>query len=294
MFEICVDPEKLSGLSWLSCYITTPKHLNLFYSVGTVLLLLLLTAPTALLFGFIGAVMARSKILVIKVIGNSYISIVRGVPDIAFFLFFVIALDQLFEWVRHKFLCPEWNEPIRQGNDFVVCTIAKLPLNSSPQWIHEIYGFLLAVFTFAIVFGAFAANVLYGAMRAVPKTQIETAVSFGMTDRQVFHRILIPQMWIFALPGLGNLWMILIKATPLLFLLGVEDIVYWARELGGTKTAKFTSYPHGDWRVWYFLGLLVFYLAFTRISEAVIDTLMKSLSHGTATLGGDLQGQVGR
>ena len=238
--------------------------------------------------------MARSKILVIKVIGNSYISIVRGVPDIAFFLFFVIALDQLFEWVRHKFLCPEWSEPIRQGNDFVVCTIAKLPLNSSPQWIHEIYGFLLAVFTFAIVFGAFAANVLYGAMRAVPKTQIETAVSFGMTERQVFHRILIPQMWIFALPGLGNLWMILIKATPLLFLLGVEDIVYWARELGGTKTAKFTSYPHGDWRVWYFLGLLVFYLAFTRASELIIDNLMKILSRGTATLGGDLQRQVGR
>ncbi len=294
MFEFCVDPEKLSGLSWLSCYITTPKHLNLFYSVGTVLLLLLLTAPTALLFGFIGAVMARSKFLLLKVIGNTYISIVRGVPDIAFFLFFVIAIDQFLEWTRHKIFCPEWNEPIRQGNDFVVCTIAKLPLNSSPQWMHEIYGFLLAVFTFAIVFGAFAANVLYGAMRAVPKTQIETAVSFGMTDQQVFRRILVPQMWIFALPGLGNLWMILIKATPLLFLLGVEDIVYWARELGGTKTAKFTSYPHGDWRVWYFLGLLVFYLAFTRASELIIDNLMKILSRGTATLGGDLQRQVGR
>ena len=268
--------------------------MNLFYSVGTVLLLLILTAPTALLFGFGGAVMARSKILLIRLIGNGYISIVRGVPDIAFFLFFVIAIDQFLEWTRHKIFCPEWSEPIRQGNDFVVCTIAKLPLNSSAQWIHEIYGFLLAVFTFAIVFGAFAANVLYGAMRAVPKTQTETAVSFGMTDRQVFRRILVPQMWIFALPGLGNLWMILIKATPLLFLLGVEDIVYWARELGGTKTSKFTSYPHGDWRVWYFLGLLVFYLIFTRISEAIIDTLMKTLSHGTATLGGDLQRQVGR
>jgi polar amino acid transport system permease protein len=88
--------------------------------------------------------------------------------------------------------------------------------------------------------------------------------------------------------------MILIKATPLLFLLGVEDIVYWARELGGTKTAKFTSYPHGDWRVWYFLGLLIFYLAFTRISEALIDALTRILSRGTATLGSDLQRQVGR
>ena len=133
MFEICVDPEKLSGLSWLTCYITTPKHLNLFYSVGTVLLLLLLTAPTALLFGFGGAVMARSKILLIKIVGNAYISIVRGVPDIAFFLFFVIALDQLFEWTRHKVLCPEWNDPIRQGNDFVVCTICLLYTSPSPR-----------------------------------------------------------------------------------------------------------------------------------------------------------------
>ena len=294
MFEFCTNPEQLSGLAWLSCYMTTPKHMNLFYSVGTVLLLLTLTAPTALLFGFGGAVMARSKNFVVNVIGNAYISIVRGVPDIAFFLFFVIALDQFFEWIRHKMLCPEWNEPIRQGNDFIVCKIAKLPLNSSPQWIHEVYGFFLAVFTFAIVFGAFAANVLYGAMRAVPRSQIETAVSFGMTDGQVFRRILVPQMWIYALPGLGNLWMILIKATPLLFLLGIEDVVYWARELGGTKTAKFTSYPHGDWRVWYFLGLLIFYLIFTRISEVTIYSLTKRLSRGAATLGSNLQGQVGR
>ena len=131
-------------------------------------------------------------------------------------------------------------------------------------------------------------------MRAVPRSQLETAVSFGMTDGQVFRRILVPQMWIYALPGLGNLWMILIKATPLLFLLGIEDVVYWARELGGTKTAKFTSYPHGDWRVWYFFGLLVFYLIFTRISEVTIDGLTKRLSRGAATLGSNLQGQVGR
>jgi ABC-type arginine/histidine transport system permease subunit len=66
--------------------------------------------------------------------------------------------------------------------------------------------------------------------------------------------------------ALSNLWMILIKATPLLFLLGVQDIVYYARELGGSKTQAY-EYPHGDWRLWYFLGLLVFYLVFTRVSE---------------------------
>ena len=144
----------------------------------------------------------------------------RGVPDIVFFLFFVIALDQAFEWMRHKVLCPDWTEPVRQGNDFVVCAAAKLPLSSSPQWVHEAYGFLLAVLTFAIVFGAFAANVLFGAMRAVPKAQLETAQAYGMTERQSFWRILVPQMWLYALPGLSNLWQILVKATPLLFLLG--------------------------------------------------------------------------
>ena len=108
----------------------------------------------------------------------------------------------------------------------MVCDSAKMPLNSSPQWIHEVYGFSLAVLTFAIVFGAFAGNVLFGAMNSVPRGQIETAEAYGMTHRQAFWRILVPQMWIYALPGLSNLWMVLIKATPLLFLLGVEDIVY--------------------------------------------------------------------
>ena len=83
--------------------------------------------------------------------------------------------------------------------------------------------------------------------------------------------------------------MVLIKSTPLLFLLGVEDIVYWARELGGTKTARFTDYPHGDWRMWYFLALLVFYLAFTRVSEVVLDRVMSRLTLGQATTGGEAQ-----
>ena len=128
---------------------------------------------------------------------------------------------------------------MRQGNDFVVCDRGQAaPWASAPQWVHETYGFFLAVLTFAIVYGAFTAQVLYGAMRAVPHAQMETAEAYGMTHSQAFWRILVPQMWVYALPGLGNLWMILIKATPLLFLLGIEDIVYWARELGGTKAAQ--------------------------------------------------------
>ena len=195
----------------------------------------------------------------------------------------------MFEYTRHRILCPDWDQPVRQGNDFIVCQAAKLPLGSSPEWMHETYAFGLAVITFAIVFGAFAANVLFGAMRAVPRAQLETGEAYGMTQRQTFWRILVPQMWVFALPGLSNLWMVLIKATPLLFLLGIEDIVYWARELGGTKTSKFTSYPHGDWRMWYFLALLIFYLLMTKVSETLLGRLMARLTRGQATAGGEAQ-----
>ena len=289
MFSFCTEPDTLQNMRWMMCYLTTGKHMSLYWSVLTVLLLLGITAPVAMIFGFGGATAARSGFAPLRWFGKSYISVVRGVPDIAFFLFFVIALDQGIEYLRHKALCPDWAEPIRQGNDFVVCQAAKMPLGNAPQWVHETYGFMLAVLTFAIVFGAFAANVLFGAMRAVPHAQLETAEAYGMTPRQTFWRVLVPQMWVYALPGLSNLWMVLIKATPLLFLLGVEDIVYWARELGGTKTPRFTDYPHGDWRMWYFLALLVFYLCFTRVSEIVLAKVMKRLTHGQATAGGEAQ-----
>ncbi|MEL7027076.1 MAG: ABC transporter permease subunit, partial [Pseudomonadota bacterium] len=192
MFSFCQDPSILGDAQWMACYLTNGKHMTAYLSFGTVLLLLVITAPTALVFGFAGATAARSRVLPVRWLGVGYTSVVRGVPDIVFFLFFVIALDQGFEWLRHQAFCPDWTEPIRQGADFVVCAEAKFPLSSAPQWVHEGYGFALAVLTFAIVFGAFASNVLIGAMASVPPAQTETAESYGMTPRQAFWRILIP------------------------------------------------------------------------------------------------------
>ncbi|WP_299719549.1 ABC transporter permease [uncultured Tateyamaria sp.] len=289
MFSYCIDPDTLERLWWLSCYLTTGVHFSFYLSFLKVIGILAVTAPVALAFGFAGAMSARSHILPVSWLGKAYIAIVRGVPDIAFFLFFVIALDQGFEWLRHQALCPDWTDPIRQGNDFLVCPQAKLPLGTAPQAVHQAYAFALAVMTFALVFGAFVANVIFGAMRAVPKAQLETAEAYGMSPRQTFWRILVPQMWVYALPGLSNLWQVLIKATPLLFLLGIEDVVYWARELGGTKTARFTAYPHDDWRMWYFLALLVFYLFMTWGSEKVLSRIMARLTRGQATTGGEAQ-----
>lgn len=284
MFSFCSDPDTLEGAAWWACYLTTRKHLLFYSSFGTVLLLLVITAPAALTLGFGGAVASRSRFLPLAWLGKIYTSMVRGIPDVLFFLFVPLALDQGLEWIRHHLLCPEWAEPIRQDGNFVVCREAKLPLSSAPEWMHEIYGFLLAVVAFALVFGAFAANVLAGAMRAVPHGQLETAAAYGMSRAQVFWRILVPQMWVYALPGLSNLWQILVKATPLLFLLGVEDIVYWARELGGTKTSVY-DYPHGDWRLYYFLVLLVFYLVLTKFSEMGFDRLTRRFSRGQKTIG---------
>jgi polar amino acid transport system permease protein len=291
MFSQCADPSTLDGLSWFACYLTTGKHISFYWSFLTVLTLLAVTAPIALAFGFGGAMAARSQVAPLRWLGRGYAAMVRGVPDIVFFLFFVIALDQALEWSLHQVRCPDWTEPVRQGLEFRVCPEAKIPSGQAPQVWHQVYGFALAVTTFALVFGAFAANVLTGAMQAVPRAQLETAESYGMTPRQVFRRILVPQMWVFALPGLSNLWMILIKATPLLFLLGVRDIVYWAKELGGAKTSTF-DYPHPDWRLFYFLGLLVFYLCMTKVSEIVLGRLTLRLTRGQATMAGEAQRRV--
>ncbi|MDO5612268.1 MAG: ABC transporter permease subunit [Paracoccus sp. (in: a-proteobacteria)] len=285
MFQYCADPKSLDGLVWLSCYLTSGKHLLFYASFGTVLLLLAITAPVALLFGFGGAMASRSGFAPLRWFGRIYTSMVRGIPDIVFFLFVPIALDQGIEYVKSRFYCDP-SIPVRQGNEFLVCAAAKVPLSSAADWVHQAYGLLLAIIAFSVVFGAFAANVLYGAMQAVPRAQLETAEAYGMSQRQVTRRILVPQMWTYAIPGLSNLWMILIKATPLLFLLGVEDIVYWARDLGGVKTSAF-AYPHPDWRLYYFLAILVFYLLMTWVSERVITSLNRRLSTGQATMAGE-------
>lgn len=289
MTQYCSDPSALEGLNWAFCYLTTGKHIAMYRSVAVVFALLAAVVPVALSIGFVGALMARSENRALRWIGKFYIGIVRGMPDLAFFLFFIIVIDQTLEWMRHRVMCPDWPEPVRQGNDFIVCASAKLPLSASPQWVHDLHGFTLAALTFSIVFGAFTANVLFGAFSSVPKSQLVAAEAFGFSRKQVFWHILVPQMWRFALPGLSNLWLILIKATPLLFLLGIQDIVYWARELGGARPPRFSDYPHGDWRAWYFFGLIVFYLSLTWISEKLFARVTKCADMGHATPGNSLK-----
>ena len=286
MFQFCTDPSILPDWQWFACYLTSGTHLAFYRSFLVVILLLIVVAPLALGMGMLGALALRSQFLPVNALGRGYVNLVRGVPDIVFFLFVPIALGQGIEWVLHHINCPDWDQPIRQGNDFIVCREAKVPPVGASAWARNVYAFSMAVVAFALVFGAFVANTLYGAMRAVPQAQVETAEAYGMTQAQAFRRIVLPQMWVFALPGLSNIWQILIKSTPLLFLLGIQDAVYWARELGGAKTSLYT-YPHPDWRVWYFLVLLCFYLFLTWGSERGFGWLTLRMSRGHATAEGE-------
>jgi polar amino acid transport system permease protein len=281
MIGDCSNPAALEGAAWMLCYLTTPKHMNFYWSFLTVLGLLAVTVPFIMAFGLAGAFAKRARLAPVRWIGALYTTMVRGVPDIVFFLFVPIALDQGIEYLRHRVLCPDMVGPVWVGNDFVVCPAAKAPLSTASAFVHDLYGFALAVVAYAIVFGAFAANVIDGALRAVSKGQVEAAEAVGMSPGQIRRRIVLPQMWVYALPGLSNLWMILVKATPLLFLLGIEDIVYWARELGGMKTQAF-DYPHPDWRLWYFGALMIFYLLLTWVSQVGFERLSARASRGMA------------
>ena len=78
---------------------------------------------------------------------------------------------------------------------------------------------------------------------------------------------------------------IIIGRYKILFLLGIEDIVYWARELGGIKTGVY-EYPHPDWRAWYFGVLMIFYLSLTYLSQSLLDKISARLSLGQATMAG--------
>ena len=241
MFEYCSEPGILATFDWFSCYLTNGKHLLFYKSFALIILLLLITAPLAIFLGLIAAVGIKSKNFLLRIISKTYANIVRGIPDIIFFLFIPITIDQVIEFTRHKIKCQDIIGSVWQGNDFIVCNIAKLPLNSDPQWIHDLYGFSLAILSFTLVYGAFAANTFYGAINSVPQSQIDTGKSFGMNRRQIYFSIIFPQMWRYALPGLSNLWMLLIKSTPLLFLLGIQDIVFGQESSEGQKHLFFNT-----------------------------------------------------
>jgi octopine/nopaline transport system permease protein len=120
----------------------------------------------------------------------------------------------------------------------------------------EVDKFAAATFALGLVFGAFSSEVFRGAFLAVPKGQIEAGFACGMSRAQVFFRIRMPQMWRFALPGLGNLWLILLKDTSLAAIITYDELTREARIAAENSGEAFLLYGAAG----------VVYLVFTAVS----------------------------
>ena len=256
---------------WLS-YLTNGKHLTWYASFQFTIFAAIAGGTLAVVFGLLGATLKNSRFLPLRLVGTVYSSIVRGVPDVLFFLFFPLAFEQTVEWFIANQVCtPEglaaqsaaW-PPCREANWFL----------GTPEYL------ILASVSLGLVYGAFATNVIHGAMRSVPKGQLEAARAYGMSASQVLWRIQIRQMWVYALPGLSNVWMLIVKATSLLSLLQIADIVLWADRLGAPNFLPTVGLVHDDWRWRYYLVLFVFYILVTLLSEKFFGALMTRMGRG--------------
>lgn len=261
-------------LFWLG-YFTNGKHLSWYASVQYTLAAGVLGALVALTLGILSAAGRNSRFALARLVSKAYTNALPGIPDVLFFLFFPLAFEQAVEWIRAQAVCSP-----------AELAAARWPLCSDANLIFGSLEYLiLASASLGIVYGAFAGNVISGAMNSVPRGQLEAARSYGLSPLQVLLRVHIRQMWAYALPGLSNIWMLLIKATSLLSLLQISDIVLWADRLGSPNFTRSAGLVHPDWRWGYYLVLLVFYILLTFLSEKLFAVLQRWASRGMATTG---------
>lgn len=256
-------------------YITNGKHLAWYASVKFTLIAAVASAALAVLFGLLGAALKLSASAPLRIAGNLYTHIVRGVPDVLFIIFFPLAFEQGVEYFLAQSLCSA--EVLVAATQWPPCTEAQWYLSSTEYLI-------LACVSLGIVYGSFAANVIYGAMQSVPKGQLEAAAAYGFSPRQVFWHFQVRQMWVYALPGLSNVWMLILKATSYLSLLQIADIVLWAGRLGASNYNPMVGLIHPDWRWKYYLVLFFFFIFLTWLSEKFFAVLQNKARKGMPTM----------
>ncbi|UXN75208.1 ABC transporter permease subunit [Devosia sp. A8/3-2] len=159
-------------------------------------------------------------------------------------------------------------------------TAARPPCKEANWFLGTPEYLILASVSLGSVYGAFATNVIHGALRMVPHGQLEAARAYGMSAARVLWRVQIRQMWVYALPGLSNVWMLIVKATSLLSLLQIADIVLWADRLGAPNFLPTVGLVHEDWRWRYYLVLFVFYILVTLVSEKAFNAIMRRAGRG--------------
>ena len=174
---------------------------------------------------------------------SAYTTLVRGVPDLVLMMLLFYGGQQIV-------------------NDLGTVT---------GWWDYlEIDQFIAGIGSIGFVFGAYMTETFRGAILAIPRGQIEAGISCGMTNLTIFRRITWPQMVRHALPGFTNNWLVLIKATALVSVIGLHDLVWNASTAGRSVREPFT----------FMFAVLLIYLALTAISDIGLRWLDRRYSAG--------------
>ena len=187
-----------------------------------------------------------------------------------------LSKNRLFRWLAQLY-----TEVVRGIPEMLVVLVvffgASAALQSIASWFDyhdyiEVNAFSAGVFALGLVFGAFSSEVFRGAFLAVPKGQLEAGLACGMTPWQVFRRIRLPQMWRFAIPGLGNLWMVLLKDTSLISIIALDELLRWSKVAAETTKQPFTFY----------IAAAAIYLLMTIVSDIARNYFEQRANRGVA------------
>jgi len=183
----------------------------------------------SIVLGLIGASAKLSSSALLRVPAQVYTTLIRGVPDLVLMLLIFYSLQT---WLTSLTDAMEW------------------------EYI-EINPFSAGVITLGFIYGAYFTETFRGAILSVPRGQIEAATAYGLKRGQRFRYVVFPQMMRYALPGIGNNWQVLLKATALVSIIGLADLVKASQDAGKST-----------YQLFYFLVLAaLIYLAITSASN---------------------------
>lgn len=198
----------------------------------------LISVLIALALGLAGAFMKLSKSPVARNVAMVYTTLIRGVPDLVLMLLIFFGGQVVVNWLSIDVF----------GGEYI-----------------DISPFVAGVLTIGFIYGAYFTETFRGAILAVPQGQIEAAEAYGMSRFQVVFNILGPQMIRHALPGLNNNWLVLMKTTALVSVIGLTDVVRAADLAGKSVREPFVFY----------LAVAMIYLIFTTVSSPALQALEK-------------------
>ncbi|MCX8565954.1 MAG: amino acid ABC transporter membrane protein 1, PAAT family [Glomeribacter sp. 1016415] len=197
--------------------------------------LAVLSLAVSFVLGLAGASAKLSKNRLASACATAYTTLIRSVPDLVLMLLIFYSIQI---WLNN-----------------LTDLIGLNPL--------EIDSFSAGVLTLGFIYGAYFTETFRGAFQAVPRGQLEAGAAYGMTRWQIFRRILFAQMMRFALPGIGNNWQVLLKATALVSIIGLSDLVKAVQDAG-----------KGTYNMFFFvLVAALIYLALTALSNLVLLVL---------------------